>query len=291
MNDDLPTRPVESGPKPDPTQLIEDLHSDSEVTRLAAVQALGRLATVGEPMVRQLEKTAAQNSSVEVRQAALAALAQPAFRNAQRSAGRLAAPARQIVLTEIERWQSDGLLTPHLSGLLRQRYDFAPPQPAKPETDAPPQPKPSLSDVLLSEAAIRVALYLGAFFVLAAAAILAAVIEGLRLPILGAATLGFLAAALLLKKRLPQASFVLFVIFSFLLPIDAGVLLDLLNVGRTTTQLAWIGVAALLSLVWVGGTWLYRSRFFSVLAWAAAGAAALQTGRWLDLTPHLDLFL
>ena len=47
----------------------------------------------------------------------------------------------------------------------------------------------------------------------------------------------------------------------------------------------------MLGLVWLGGTFLYTSRFFSVLSWVAISATALQVGRWFDLTVHLDLFL
>jgi len=44
---------------------------------------------------------------------------------------------------------------------------------------------------LLSETSIKIALYLGAFLVIAAAAILAALVEAARLPILAAVTIGF----------------------------------------------------------------------------------------------------
>ena len=44
---------------------------------------------------------------------------------------------------------------------------------------------------LLSEASIKVYLYLGAFFVIASALILAAIVEAARLPILVVATLAF----------------------------------------------------------------------------------------------------
>jgi hypothetical protein len=272
MNDDHSVETPETDHEPALDDLLNDLLSESEQTRLTAVQTLSRLTPATELSLRGLEKTAAH-------------------RDMQRRTSRLSTSARQTTLTEIERWQADGLLAPHLVDLLRQRYVFDPPATAKVARPEQAKPAPSLSEVLLSETAIKVALYLGAFFVLAAAAILAAVIEGLRLPILGAATLGFLAAALILKRRLPQASFVLFVVFSFLLPIDAGVLLDQVEVSQSSAQLYWIGVTLVLGLVWLAGTFLYTSRFFSVLSWAAVSAAALQVGRWFDLTVHLDLFL
>ncbi len=291
MNDDYSVEMPETDPEPTPNDYLNDLLSESEDTRLSAVQVLSRLTPATELSLQSLEKTAAQDSSHKVRQAALEALTAPAYREEQRRSSRLPASIRKTILTELEQWQHDGLLASDVAAVLRQRYAFELPATAKVAPSEPAKPAPSLSEILLSETTIKVALYLGAFFVLAAAAILAAVIELLRLPILGAATLGFLVAALLLKRRLPQASFVLFVVFSFLLPIDAGVLLDLVEVSRSTAQLYWIGVTAVLSVVWLGGTFLYTSRLFSVLTWAGISAAALQVGRWFDLTVHLDLFL
>jgi hypothetical protein len=292
MNDDHPVEPPENDSESKLNDWLNDLRHDSEPTRLAAVQALSQLEPAGEVSLRHLEKTAARDSSQAVRLAALAALTGPAYRQAQRQSNRLPAVTRKTILAEVEQWHSDGLLTDEVAAVLRQRYIFE--LPAASPAAAPPGPAkaaPSLSEVLLSETTIKVALYLGAFFVLAAAAILAAVIEALRLPILGLATLGFLAAALLLKRRLPQASFVLFIVFSFLLPIDAGVWLDQLELSRSAERLYWIGVTILLGLAWLGGTYWYASRFFSVLAGLALSAAGLQLGRWFDRTIHLDLFL
>ena len=236
MIDDHSVETPDTNNEPALDDLLNDLLSDSEHARLTAVQTMSRLAPATELSLRALEKTAAQDQSQVVWQAALEALTNPAYRDMQRRTSRLPASARQTMLSEIERWQADDLLAPHLVDLLRQRYVFDPPATAKVARPEQAKPVPSLSEVLLSETAIKVALYLGAFFVLAAAAILAAVIEGLRLPILGVATLGFLAAALILKRRLPQASLVLFVVFSFLLPIDAGVILDQVEVSQSSAH-------------------------------------------------------
>jgi hypothetical protein len=88
---------------------------------------------------------------------------------------------------------------------------------------------------LLSEASIKVYLYLGAFFVIASALILAALVQAARLPILAAATLAFGAGALFIRKRLPQPSFALFIVFSFLLPIDANVLEETTGFAESLT--------------------------------------------------------
>ena len=79
---------------------------------------------------------------------------------------------------------------------------------AAPLTRSEPEgPRPSLLQTLVSEASIKIYLYLGAFFVIASAAILGAAIPELRLPILIMATLIFGGLAVAIKKKLPQPSF------------------------------------------------------------------------------------
>ncbi|GIK36312.1 MAG: hypothetical protein BroJett011_01450 [Chloroflexota bacterium] len=291
----LPPGDIASQPTAEPSlaDLLNSLTQPEVATRLEAVQQLGRLKAGDRSTVRALEKIAAQDEAPAVREAALLALAAPPYRALQQQDNRLPLALRHAILAEINRWVADGLLPAQTAQLLRQRYDFDQPAPAAAAapTPAPATPRPTLTQLLLSETTIKVALYLGAFFVVAAAFILAAIFDVLRLPILGLATVGFLGAALALKRRLPTASFVLFTVFSFLLPIDAAVLLDLFDAGSTVTWLYWIAVAALLSAVWAGGTFFYRSRLFSLLALAAASLAMLLVGRWLDRTPHLDMLL
>ncbi|MCK6628454.1 MAG: HEAT repeat domain-containing protein [Anaerolineae bacterium] len=281
--------PVESS-LPD---LLNNLTHSDAATRLETIQQLGRLTTADKSALRALEKAAAQDDDPGVRDAALLALAAPAYRTLQQQDSRLSLPLRCSILAEIERWSADGLLPTHLAGLLQQRYNFDQLGPVSTPAPAPVPagPRPTLTQVLLSETTIKVALYLGAFFVVAAAFILAAIFDILRLPILGLATVGFLGAALALKRRLPTASFVLFTVFSFLLPIDAAVLVDMIDPGETLTWLYWITVAGFFTLVWGGGTFLYQSRLFSLLALAAGSLAMLLIGRWLDRSPHLDLLL
>jgi len=79
---------------------------------------------------------------------------------------------------------------------------------------------------LLSEAAVKTALYLGAFFVIAAAFIFAIALEAARVPILTVFAAAGYGTALELFKRLRPASFVFFTIGSCLIPITAGVLID-----------------------------------------------------------------
>ncbi|PWH13754.1 MAG: hypothetical protein DDG60_09840 [Anaerolineae bacterium] len=146
-----------------------------------------------------------------------------------------------------------------------------------------------LASVLLSESSIKIALYLGAFFVIAAALILAALVETLRLPILLGVSVLFGGGALALKKRLPQPSFILWLVFSALLPISAGVLADLLNLSGTSLSAYWLIVLTLMSALWGFSTWLYVSRFFSLTAFGALAVAAWHFANLFE--PGTDLYL
>ncbi len=218
----------------------------------------------------------------------------------------------QFILAEIEKWRKDGLLTERGAQLLRRRYEILPPvsqaippdlnpdssdaQPEHPISTPPvaptPQPAPAtfpLTAVLLSEASIKIALYLGAFFVIAAALILAALVETLRLPVLIGISVMFAAGALALKKRLPQPSFILWLVFSALLPISGGVLADLLNLSGALLSAYWLIVMSIMSALWGFSTWLYGSRFFSL---AAFGALAVAAWHFANIfRPGNDLYL
>lgn len=147
------------------------------------------------------------------------------------------------------------------------------PAESAPEAAAAPRPEPrprqSLAQTLLSETSIKTFLYLGAFFVISAAIILAALVETLRLPILSLAVLGFGAAAIALKKRLPQPSFVLFIVFSFLLPINAGVFAELIKLQDQALAAYWTFVLLTSAGIWAFATWFYNSRFFTLTALGA----------------------
>ncbi|MFH2102378.1 MAG: hypothetical protein ABIJ39_03360 [Chloroflexota bacterium] len=206
---------------------------------------------------------------------------------------------RRIIVKEIERWQKEEKITSALAVLLRKSYDFdfqppavAPPVPTPVQSYPPPVPKPrlTLAQTLLSETSIKIALYLGAFFVIAAALILAALVAVLRLPILLTVTVLFAGGALALKRRLPQPSFILYLVFSTLLLITAGVLADLLNLTGKATTGYWFAVLAGMALLWAFSTRLYASRLFSLAALLALDAALVTAGYLLDQQP-LELFL
>jgi hypothetical protein len=164
---------------------------------------------------------------------------------------------------------------------------IAAPQPLQPQPASPPkpaEPRPSLTQVLLSETSVRIYLYLGAFFVIASAAILAALVEAARLPILLIATFIFAAGAVGFKKRLPQPSFAFAVVFSFLLPIDAGVLADTFALSARANDLYWSTVYILTALIWAFGTWFYESRMFSIASLIAFTGSAI----WLENALNLS---
>jgi hypothetical protein len=225
----------------------------------------------------------------------------------------LSPEARKALLEEIEKWRKEGLVSPTLAQILSKRYQVEPvslvapdettrglpadkdigqpiPASAQPAAaPAPTGPRPTLMQTLLSETSIKIALYLGAFFVIAAALILAALVAILRLPILLVVATLFGGAALALKKRLPQPSYILWLVFSALLPISAGVGSDLLNLQGTSVSVFWIIVLFSMTLVWGFSTWLYTSRFFSLAAFGA-----LATGAWFFANlfePKTDLYL
>ncbi|MCZ2127006.1 MAG: hypothetical protein LC099_04440 [Anaerolineales bacterium] len=162
------------------------------------------------------------------------------------------------------------------------------PEPKPVVPPAPPQPRPTLLQTLTSEGAIKIYLYLGAFFVIAAAAILGVLVEAFRVPILLLGTLIFGGAAVGIKKRLPQPSFALFIVFSFLMVITANVLEKTirpsLNLSSDFTNAYWVAGFLFMALVWSGGVWFYESRFFSITAFGALTLSAFRLGNLIDIT-------
>lgn len=206
---------------------------------------------------------------------------------------------RRILVQEIERWRREGLIPEKLAEILRGRYDFdfrpPPPVAAKPapppvQPSAPAAPPLTLSRTLLSETSVKIALYLGAFFVIAAALILAALVEILRLPVLLSVALLFAGGALVLKRRLPQPSFILYLVFSALLPITAGVLADLLDLTGKAVPGYWCGILGGMALLWAFSSRLYASRFFTLTALLALDAALVAAGLLADDPPALLFF-
>ena len=217
--------------------ILEGLRSDDRVRLLDSIRELEANNFSSEAIRRQLEKLALTGDK-EIQQSAITALAFKTNRYIASRNSALNRNLRETIIKQIENWEMDGIIQSIQAVVLKQRYNFdVTPLPSRPTPAPVPEkestliqpaipagPCPSLLQTLLSEASIKTYLYLGAFFVIAAALILAAVVDAARLPILGITTLAFGGGAFVIRKRLPQPSFALFIVFSFLLLIDANAL-------------------------------------------------------------------
>lgn len=300
-------------------QTLEALESGGAEGIRKAFDTLAGINYSSAAVRRQIEVIAVRHADASIRAEALALLNAPANRAVQKQGapGKLDRGIRYTLLQEINDWEKSNLLDKQNADAIRRRYDFdfapqtppapvptpaavpapkadqAKPLPAQTPAPVPPEPRPSLLQTLTSEGAIKIYLYLGAFFVIAAAAILGAVVPTLRLPILIVGTFIFGGISVAIKKRLPQPSFALFIVFSFLLPITANSLEETLrssyNLSSTFTSGYWAAIFLFMSAIWSGGTWLYESRFFSVAAFAAFLLAFLNLGNLFDPAPALNM--
>lgn len=208
-------------------EILENLQSGESARQLVGIRFLEKADYSSKLIFFELERLAIHGAE-GVRAAALAALNSKPSQYIAGQLSRLSKYDRLTVLKEIEAWKENGLVEPHQAEVLRGRYDYESKaiHSPKPVPQVIPQavsaisaevvpagPRPSLMQTLLSEASIKVYLYLGAFFVIASALILAAVVEAARLPILAVATLSFGGVALGIHKRLPQPSFAFFIVF------------------------------------------------------------------------------
>ncbi len=289
-------------------RLLEGLKSGDSANQLAAIYELEQINYSSQAILLQLERLALDGTGA-VQKLALAALNLASNQFVASQISKIQKPSRELILGEIYQWQAGGLIDEQRAAIIAGRYDFdiRPGTPIKAraavmqsdeqrskateakqplalqaskvelvsaaiEPAAPPQtavPRPSLTQVLLSETSIRIYLYLGAFFVIASAAILAALVQAARLPILMIATLVFAAGAVGVKKRLPQPSFAFATVFSFLIPIDAGVTAETLHVSVHSNSGYWSAILFFMALTWAAGTWFYESRIFGLAAFAA----------------------
>ncbi len=294
--------------------ILTNLKSSNDANRKQAIEQL-REINFSSPAIRSLlEKMSLQDSNSIVRKEALKALSLPSNQAVQKHliANQLDRGTRFTILNEIKKWVSEGLLNEENAEVIQRRYDFdfiqtpqAASQPAsvqqkisQPEKISalekpaePAQPAPTLLQTLTSEASVKVYLYLGAFFVIAAAAILGAVIPELRLPILIIGTLLFGGLSIAIKKRLPQPSFALFIVFSFLLPITANsielTLRETLGYESFVTSIYWAMILFVMSGIWAFGAKLYDSRLFSVTAYSAFVLALFNLANAFDTEPEI----
>ncbi len=252
-------------------------------TAFELLQSLAEEESPDEATMNAVERLALDTNDEALRAAALQTLASPGFQLKHRQKYPLSASQRELLLRHINQWQQNGLLSKAQAAVLQTRYPnprLLRRQGGKHPAKAAEKPA-SLSEILLGETAVKVALYMGAFFVLSAAFIFAAVIESLRLPVLLAVTVLALGVSLGLKRRLPQASFVFAILGTLLIPLDAAVLADLLSLKGNSSNVYWMIAALGMAVIWGGAFWFFHSRFFSILALFAANAAGFYFGRLL----------
>lgn len=294
-------------------ELYSNLQSAEDVIVLQALAFLQSLNFSSDAICHQLEKLSLKSANKDIRNNALAALNLPAQCNVLSRLSKLERDDRHMILREINDWEKIGLLENQNAEVIRRRYDFdftpqTPPKSAvakaadsQPEANIPETqtsvpapgsvpssrlesegPRPTLLQTLLSEASVKIYLYLGAFFVIASAAILGAAIPELRLPILVIGALLFGGLAVAIKKRLSQPSFALFIVFSFLLPITANTIEESLRQGFDITPAFsagyWVFVYFMMAIIWSGSAWLYESRLFSVTAFISLALAFIRIG-------------
>ena len=297
-------------------RILGALKSDDETRQRAAIQDLERINYSSEAIVSQLEQLVLQGNET-IKKLALNALSLRTSQSVTSNLSGISRQSRKLILDEIDAWQEDELIEPYRAEIIRRRYDFditpgipvkmasaevikpepvekvetlepvAPviAQPKPPRSSAPQRPagpRPSLTQILLSATSIRIYLDLGAFFVIASATILAALVEAARLPILLIATLAFAAGAVGFKKRLPQPSFAFAIVFSFLLPIDASVIADLLSLSVQGSHAYWSVIFLFMGMIWAFGTWFYESRLFSLASFIALTFSALRFANALN---------
>ena len=285
--------------------LRNEMESKEAKVRLNAVKQVAGLSFTSFPTRLMLEKLAITDRSKSIRALALEILSKPLYSRVQKRASKLSRSHRKTFLAEISDWKERGLIKPEQADVLTKRYDFdsvdtvsttleePAPEPTIAESSPPQEPtsRPTLIQTLLSESSIKIALYLGAFFVIASAAVLAVAVEAMRLPILLSVSIIFGISAGFTIKRLPQPSFALFVVFSFLMPTDAKVLAEILNLSSQSNALYWMVVMFVLAVVWVVGTWLYQSRLFSITAFLALILAGKYFTDLVNPAPEIYLLL
>jgi hypothetical protein len=289
--------------------ILDGLKDDRLKVRLQATATLETINYSSEAIRSQLEKLAVSDPNIQMREAALAALDLSTQRNVRRTLNKLEHGNRSTVLQEISSWEKLGLLPRQNAEVIRRRYDFdftpapklqpAPVKPAisqrptiqqpvpikeppvaaqPPVQNVPEGPRPTLLQTLLSETSIKIALYLGAFFVIASAVILGVLSEGARLPILIISTFIFGGLSIAIRTRLPQPSFTLFIVFSFLLPITASAIKISLNLSTMAGAGYWFFISIFMAAIWAFGTWLYESRLFSITAFFSILLGLLRIG-------------
>jgi hypothetical protein len=311
-------------------RILKSLRSEDSTDQLAAIHELSRLNYSSPAIVLELENLAVKGTKPIRQATLDALDLRISQYVRTKTMKHLSPDECRAILAEIKDWEDRELIQHEAAEVLVRRYDFhrmpielAKPVVPAPETIEPPAPQPvtpavlkpapaqmitpppitvkpepaepaasrlTLSQRLLSQTSINIALYLGAFLVIGAAVILAYLVEATRLPILLSVTVLFAGGSIAIKKRLPQPSFILFVVFSFLLPINAIVIAQNLNLYSQDANAYWSAVFFFMALIWGFSTWLYSSRLFSIASFVAFSIAVLRFGSIFNAPTEWNIF-
>ncbi|MBN1302795.1 MAG: hypothetical protein JXA13_00060 [Anaerolineales bacterium] len=297
-------------------EILQGLQHPDPKKRLGTIRFLEKQTHMEAPIIRSLERLVLQDRDNRLRQAALHILGSAPSHQTYQLMTTLDPEIKQQLLNEINHWEDDGLLTPAQLDILRKRYALEPawepetepqpepvpvqaatiksPAPAVPLTSQQPvkQSKPvSLLDILLNETFLKIAMYLGAFLIIVAAFVWGTLHQATRIPSLAIATLLFFGVALGLFRRLPLASIVFFVIGTFMVPILSGVIIPTYKLDGQQTRLIWSLTFLLVGLIAAGGTYLYKSGLFSILALLSVDISVGFLCSWLAANFHLFILL
>lgn len=290
-------------------EILAALRSNEPQVRLQGVARLHEISYSSEAIVNELERMALRDYNEDAQREAKYALNLATQQHVRSRLNTLDSREREIILGEIKKWEASGLLNAENAEIIRYRYSFdktpanakkiepaetTPPveraasaptgesippiQPIRPAESIQSNPSPTLAQTLTSEGSVKIALYLGAFFVIASAAIFGAFVEMFRIPLLVIGTFIFGGLSVALRKRLPQPSYVLFIIFSFFLPITANALENSMNLEPPLSAAYWVFIAAFMALIWGGSARLYESRLSSVLAFVSLTVSLYRIG-------------
>lgn len=261
---------------------LDRLEAADPAAQADVVEAWARFPKASDPAAapvwQAVERLALRGETPEVRRAAMRALSSPAAQAFYAARARQPLYQRREMRAEIQTWLREGLITPEQAAVLIARY--ADPPPRRPKRSSSPETEAQRA----SPWALYVVLYLGAFFVIAAALLLATAVRAWRLPILLAATGFFALGAVGVYRFMPHGGRVLGVVAAGFLWADAIVLGDMLepHLSMDDRALYWAVAFSVLALAWLVGAWYLRIGVLHLAAWPMGAVAAANMLIWLD---------
>ena len=163
-------------------QILAGLKSKDKQTQIAVIKELETINFSSEAIVTQLEKLALHNST-ELRHTALRALSLRSSQFVISKRTVLNKSSRTMILREVDLWQKKGLLESYTAEVIKRQYDFdietgiparpaieepkeieqderpkpliSAPAPIAQSKSSPTEPRPSLTQILLSENRLR----------------------------------------------------------------------------------------------------------------------------------------